>query len=55
MSDAEVARIARLARERTLEEHTADRRAAELEAVIEDAAAGVTPGSTSRDMMIEAG
>jgi spore maturation protein CgeB len=55
MSDAEVARIARLARERTLEEHTADRRAAELEAVMEDAAGGVTPGSTSRDMMIEAG
>jgi spore maturation protein CgeB len=36
-SDAELARIAAQARERTLEEHTADRRAAELEDAFEDA------------------
>ncbi len=36
--DAELARIALLARQRTLEEHTADRRAAELESAIGDAA-----------------
>jgi spore maturation protein CgeB len=33
-SDAEVARIARAARERTLEEHTSDRRALELEEIL---------------------
>ena len=36
-SDAELAQIAAAARERTLEEHTADRRAAELEAGLESA------------------
>ncbi|HEX6978187.1 MAG TPA: glycosyltransferase [Alphaproteobacteria bacterium] len=33
--DAELARIARLARERTLDEHTADRRALELEQILD--------------------
>jgi spore maturation protein CgeB len=37
-SDAELARIASRARQRTLEEHTADRRAVELEAAIQEAA-----------------
>jgi spore maturation protein CgeB len=37
ISDEELARIARAARERTLAEHTADRRASELVAAIEDA------------------
>ena len=43
LSDAELARIAARARERTLEEHTADRRAAELERAIEAAASGASP------------
>jgi spore maturation protein CgeB len=55
VSDGELARIARLARERTLEEHTADRRAAELEALIEGMAAAVPPKSRGRDVMIGAG
>jgi spore maturation protein CgeB len=38
-SDAELARIARRARQRTLDEHTADRRAAELESAIQGASA----------------
>jgi spore maturation protein CgeB len=45
LSDAELARIASLARQRTLEEHTADRRAAELERAIEDAASRIPPAS----------
>jgi spore maturation protein CgeB len=36
-SDAELARMASRARQRTLDEHTADRRAAELESAIQDA------------------
>ena len=36
LSDAELGRIARAARERTLAEHTADRRAAELETIMEE-------------------
>jgi spore maturation protein CgeB len=40
-ADAELARIASRARQRTLEEHTADRRAAELEGMLEDAASRV--------------
>ncbi|MBX6330950.1 MAG: glycosyltransferase [Gemmatimonadaceae bacterium] len=36
-SDAELAAVARAARERTLAQHTAEHRAAELEAIIEDA------------------
>ena len=36
-SDEELSRIARAARERTLAEHTADRRASELIAAIEGA------------------
>jgi len=43
LSDAELARIAARARQRTLEEHTADRRAAELESAIEDAASRIPP------------
>jgi spore maturation protein CgeB len=43
LSDAELGRIAARARERALEEHTADRRAAELERAIEAAASGVPP------------
>jgi spore maturation protein CgeB len=39
LSDEELSRIARAARERTLAEHTADRRATELIAAIEDACA----------------
>jgi spore maturation protein CgeB len=42
-SDAELARIASLARQRTLEEHTAERRAEELERAIEEAASGSPP------------
>jgi len=38
--DAELRELARRARERTLAEHTADRRARELVAAIEGAAAG---------------
>jgi spore maturation protein CgeB len=45
VSDAELARVASLARERALEEHTADRRARELESVIEDAARRIAPAS----------
>jgi spore maturation protein CgeB len=41
MSDADLAQIARLARQRTLEEHTADRRAVELESAIEAAASRI--------------
>ena len=37
--DAELARIARAARERTLDEHTADRRALELETLLSEATA----------------
>jgi spore maturation protein CgeB len=37
LSDAELTEIARAARERTLEEHTADRRARDLEELLEDA------------------
>jgi spore maturation protein CgeB len=44
ISDRELARMAALARQRALEEHTADRRAAELESAIQDAASGITPG-----------
>lgn len=40
-SDAELARLARAARERTLAEHTADRRAAELTAALDEARAPV--------------
>ena len=43
LSDAELGRVAALARQRTLEEHTADRRAAQLERAIEDAASPVAP------------
>jgi spore maturation protein CgeB len=43
LSDAELARIAARARERTLEEHTAARRAAELEHALETAASGIPP------------
>jgi len=53
MSDEELARIAGRARARTLEEHTADRRAAELETVLEDTAAGVPP--TRQDAAVTAG
>jgi spore maturation protein CgeB len=40
LPDAELAAIARRARERTLDEHTADRRAAELEDALDSACAG---------------
>jgi spore maturation protein CgeB len=43
VSDAELAQIASLARQRTLEEHTADRRAAQLESAIEDATSRLSP------------
>jgi spore maturation protein CgeB len=39
-ADAELARIASLARQRTLDEHTAERRAQQLERAIDDAASG---------------
>jgi spore maturation protein CgeB len=52
LPDEELARIASRARARTLEEHTADRRAAELEAVIKNAAAGVS--ATSQDGVVTA-
>jgi len=42
-SDAELARIGLLARKRTLDAHTAERRAIELEAAISDAASGISP------------
>jgi spore maturation protein CgeB len=41
ISDAELARIAERARQRTLDEHTADRRAAELESAIQGAASQI--------------
>jgi spore maturation protein CgeB len=44
LSDAELRRIARAARERTLAEHTADRRAEQLEAAVEAAMAPATMG-----------
>jgi Glycosyl transferases group 1 len=40
-SDADLARIASRARQRTLDEHTADRRAAELESAIQDASSRI--------------
>jgi spore maturation protein CgeB len=40
LSDVELGRIARAARERTLAEHTAAHRAAELESIMEEAACG---------------
>lgn len=43
LSDAELARIARAARERTLAEHTADHRAAELVALLETPAGILRP------------
>jgi spore maturation protein CgeB len=43
LDDAELARIGRAARERTLDEHTSARRAAELEREVEAVAAGGTP------------
>jgi spore maturation protein CgeB len=43
LADAELARIAARARERTLEEHTADRRAAELERAVEATPSAVSP------------
>jgi spore maturation protein CgeB len=45
LSDAELGRIAARAKERTLEEHTADRRAAELERAIAAAASATPPAS----------
>jgi spore maturation protein CgeB len=42
-SDAELARMASRARQRTLDEHTADHRAAELESAIENASSRMTP------------
>ena len=39
LGDAELARLARAARERTLEEHTSERRAVELEAIVSEAVA----------------
>jgi spore maturation protein CgeB len=42
-SDAELARIGALARQRTLDEHTAERRAIELEEAISDVAGGSAP------------
>lgn len=51
LSDAELARIARAARERTLAEHTAERRAEELVRLIEETA----PAGASRTSDLEAG
>jgi spore maturation protein CgeB len=48
--DAEVARIARAARERTLEEHTSERRARELEEIV----AGVMRGGAEAVAAMEA-
>lgn len=45
LDGAELARIARAARERTLDEHTASRRAVELEAALEAASRGLGTGS----------
>jgi spore maturation protein CgeB len=42
-SDAELERVASRARQRTLEQHTAQRRAEELERAIEEAASGSPP------------
>ena len=49
MSRVELARIARAARERTLDEHTADRRAAELEAILDDAGSPTTQARPTVD------
>jgi spore maturation protein CgeB len=53
-SDAALARIGAMARERTLDEHTAGRRAIELEAAIEDAAGGIS-ASTAPSALAGAG
>jgi spore maturation protein CgeB len=45
LSSAELKRIAEAARERTLAEHTADRRVNDLEAILEDTHVGHHPGS----------
>ena len=47
LSRAELARIARAARERTLDEHTAARRAAELEAVLESVSGGAAEAASA--------
>jgi spore maturation protein CgeB len=50
-SDAEIARVARAARERTLEEHTSDRRARELEELV--AAAAARSGGADAATLVE--
>ena len=47
LSDAELHRIAAAARERTLAEHTADQRAAELESLLQGAMRGL-PAAAAR-------
>jgi spore maturation protein CgeB len=48
LSEEELRRMARNARERTLAEHTADHRAIELERILEDSYVGHNPGSRER-------
>jgi spore maturation protein CgeB len=49
MSDAELARIGRAARERVLAEHTSDRRAAELEAILASGPGPLRSGSLAME------
>jgi spore maturation protein CgeB len=51
MSDVELARIARGAHERTLTEHTADRRAQDLEIALEAAASQTASGRPEKQLM----
>lgn len=53
MSDAELSRIARAARERTLAEHTSDARARELEALLESVGQTFLSASDSRTHQVD--
>jgi spore maturation protein CgeB len=55
LSDAELARVAAQAQERTLEEHTADRRAAELERAVAAAASAIPPAAQAGADIARAG
>jgi hypothetical protein len=55
LSDAELARVAARAQERTLEEHTADRRAAELERAVAAAASAIPPAAQAGADIARAG
>jgi spore maturation protein CgeB len=50
-ADAELERIAAAARARTLEQHTADQRAQQLEAILDDVAAAATSGARAPTLL----